>query len=126
MRHPSLVVLTCVPVLLAASFLTAQTTPPGMLPYVAIAHPEFVPAADATFLVDDDILIGVARGTVAKAYPAADLAQHGSVDDEMADGPIEVTWCGVCRQVISNTSAARTNKSSSTVIESRLTRFATR
>jgi hypothetical protein len=33
---------------------------------------------------------------VAKAFPAADLAQHGSVNDRMPDGPIEVTWCGVC------------------------------
>jgi hypothetical protein len=33
---------------------------------------------------------------VAKAYPAADLAQHGAVSDVVPDGPISVTWCGVC------------------------------
>jgi hypothetical protein len=77
----------------------AQTQPPpptGMMPYVAILDPQFVPASEASFLRDDDTLIGVAHGDVAKAFPAADLAQHGSVNDQMPDGPIEVTWCGVC------------------------------
>jgi hypothetical protein len=71
-------------------------TPPGPMPYVAILDPQFIPALEAGFLQDDDIVIGVARGTVAKAFPAADLTQHGSVNDEMPDGPIEVTWCGAC------------------------------
>jgi hypothetical protein len=67
-----------------------------MMPYTAILDPQFVPAAEAGFLQDQDVLIGVASGKVAKAYPAADLAQHGSVNDQMPDGPIEVTWCGIC------------------------------
>lgn len=75
---------------------TRPPTPRGMMPYVAILDPQFVPAAEAGFLQDDDIVIGVARGSVAKTFPAADLAQHGSVNDRMPDGPIEVTWCGVC------------------------------
>jgi hypothetical protein len=76
---------------------TAQpTTPPGAMPYVAVHQPEFVTAAEATFLQDDDILLGVASRNVAKAYPAADLAQHGAVSDIVPEGPISVTWCGVC------------------------------
>ena len=71
-------------------------TSPGPMPYVAILDPQFIPASEAGFLQDDDIVIGVARGTSAKAFPAADLTQHGSVNDEMPDGPIEVTWCGTC------------------------------
>jgi hypothetical protein len=71
-------------------------TPPGMMPYVAILEPQFVPASEANFLQEDDILIGIASGEVAKAFPAADLTQHGSVNDQMPDGPIEVTWCGTC------------------------------
>ncbi len=74
----------------------ALAQPPDMMPYVAILEPQFVPAREASFLQDEDTLIGVARGNVAKAFPAADLAQHGSVNDRMPDGPIEVTWCGVC------------------------------
>src|SRR6185369_13378180 len=48
------------------------------------------------FARDDDYVIGVAQGTSAKAYLTLDLTQHGSVDDEMPDGPIEVTWCSTC------------------------------
>jgi hypothetical protein len=70
--------------------------PPGMMPYIAILEPQLIPAAAARFLEDSDILIGIASGNVAKAYPAADLTQHGSVNDQMPDGPIEVTWCGTC------------------------------
>ena len=75
---------------------TNPAPPPGMMPYTAILDPHFVSAGEASFLQDDDVLIGVAHGKVAKAFPAADLAQHGSVNDQMPDGPIEVTWCGVC------------------------------
>jgi hypothetical protein len=71
-------------------------TPPGPMPYTAIHHPKFVAASEATFLQDDDILLGIASGKVAKAFPAADLAQHGAVFDQVPDGPISVTWCGVC------------------------------
>ncbi len=62
------------------------------LPYVTIDHPQFIPASQATFLSPSDILIGVTDGKTAKAYPAAILAQHGVVQDQMADGPIAVTW----------------------------------
>lgn len=69
---------------------------PQMLPYVTIDAPRFVPAAAADFMKDDYVVLGVASGKVAKAFPAADLAQHGSALDDMPDGPITVTWCGVC------------------------------
>src|SRR4029450_7613309 len=73
-----------------------QAPPDPPMPYTAIHHPEFVAASEATFLQDDDILLGVSSGNVAKAYPAAGLVQHGAVFDQMPDGPISVTWCGVC------------------------------
>jgi len=66
------------------------------MPYVAVHDPVFVPASAASFVQDGDFVIGVAKGKVAKAYHALDLQQHGSVDDEMPDGPIEVTWCSTC------------------------------
>ena len=75
---------------------TNPASPSGMLPYTAILTPLFVAAADAKFVQADDTVVAVVNGNVAKAYPAADLAQHGSVNDVMPDGPIEVTWCGVC------------------------------
>jgi quercetin dioxygenase-like cupin family protein len=74
----------------------APVRTPPMMPYVAVHDPVFVPASDAPFVLDDDLVIGVAQGRTAKAYMAADLTQHGSVDDQMPDGPIEVTWCSAC------------------------------
>jgi hypothetical protein len=72
--------------------LLGQQKAPAMLPYTTVDHPQFVPASQASFLTDTDIVIGVSSGGVAKAYPAADLAQHGDVQDQMPDGPIAVTW----------------------------------
>jgi hypothetical protein len=74
----------------------AQTPQGTAMPYAAVHQPEFVAASEASFLQDDDILLGVTSGKVARAYPAADLAQHGAVSDRLPDGPISVTWCGVC------------------------------
>jgi len=79
-----------------AAPIRAQTPPATPMPYTAIHQPEFVAASEATFLQDDDIMLGVVSGKVAKAFPAADLSQHGAVFDKLPDGPISVTWCGVC------------------------------
>jgi septum formation inhibitor-activating ATPase MinD len=62
------------------------------LPYKTVDHPEFVPASQASFVADSDRVIGVMDGKQAKAYLAADLAQHGVVQDRLGSGPIAVTW----------------------------------
>lgn len=62
------------------------------LPYATIDRPQFVAASQASFLGPKDIVLGVADGKTAKAYPAAILSQHGVVQDSTADGPIAVTW----------------------------------
>jgi hypothetical protein len=79
-----------------AEFVLAQSQQATPLPYTAVHQPEFVPASEATYIQDDDILLGITSGNVAKAYPAGDLSQHGAVFDRVPDGPISVTWCGVC------------------------------
>jgi uncharacterized protein DUF3179 len=71
---------------------TAIAQQPPSLPYVAVHDPEFLPAADATFMHGDDRVIGVISGTTAKAFPAAILSQHGLVEDKSPKGPIAVTW----------------------------------
>lgn len=76
----------------AARAAATQAGGKANLPYATIDHPQFVPAAQAGFLHDDDLMIGVSAGKIAKAYPAAILAQHGVVQDRMPDGPIAVTW----------------------------------
>jgi hypothetical protein len=62
------------------------------LPYVAIHDPQFIPASEGSFMNDDDRVIGVMSGSLAKAYPAGILSQHGLVQDQTPDGPIAVTW----------------------------------
>jgi hypothetical protein len=79
----------------AAARREPQSPPGPPMPYVAVHQPEFVTAAEATFLQDDDILLGVTSGSVAKAYPAGDLSKH-TPWSATPDGPISVTWCGVC------------------------------
>lgn len=75
----------------AAQAKTAKKKAPE-LPYTTVDHPQFVPAAQASFVGPKDIVLGVTDGKTAKAYPAAILSQHGVVQDSTADGPIAVTW----------------------------------
>jgi len=95
---PGRLTLAGLTVALMGAGVAAQSAAPGpaRMPYVAVHDPVFVPASKATFARDADLVIGVATGKVAKAYMALDLTQHGSVDDQMPDGPIEVTWCSTC------------------------------
>jgi uncharacterized protein DUF3179 len=78
--------------LAVTSSAVAQNKAPEMMPYTTVDHPELVSAAEASFLSDTDVVVGVSRGGVTKAYPGADLAQHGAVQDQMPDGPIAITW----------------------------------
>ncbi|PYQ88786.1 MAG: hypothetical protein DMG02_16195 [Acidobacteria bacterium] len=77
--------------LLAAAAL-AQTPAPSNLPYTAVHDPQFISAAEATFMHDDDRVIGLMVGKTAKAYPAGILSQHGLVEDQSPKGPIAITW----------------------------------
>ena len=70
----------------------AQKRAEPSLPYTAIHDPQFISASSATFLHDPDRVIGIMAGSVAKAYPAAILSQHGLVEDQSPSGPIAITW----------------------------------
>ncbi len=71
---------------------SSQTAASENLPYAAVHDPQFISAADATFMHDEDRLIGLMSGSVAKAYPAGILSQHGLVEDRSPSGPIAITW----------------------------------
>ena len=87
-----------VPASAAAALLLAhvsqafQSSSGANLPYVAVHDPQFISAAEATFMHPGDRLIGITTGNVAKAYPAGILSQHGLVEDPLPSGPIAVTW----------------------------------
>lgn len=54
--------------------------------------PVFVDASEATFLKDEDRVIGVTAEGVAKAYPAAAVTWHHGVEDQIGKLPVFVTW----------------------------------
>jgi len=80
-------------VAIVASLAVAQeTATPKSLPYTAVHDPQFIGAPEATFLNADDRVIGLMSGSVAKAFPAGILVQHGLVEDRSPTGPIAITW----------------------------------
>jgi hypothetical protein len=88
----SSIVPTLVGSALIAVGALAQTSKPQNLPYAAVHDPQFISAAEATFMHDDDRVIGLTVGKTAKAYPAGILSQHGLVEDQSPQGPIAITW----------------------------------
>jgi hypothetical protein len=85
--------------LVAAVIATrAQQAPPALRDFAMgggnyyLRTPEFVAAAKATFLKDDDHVIGVAGEGVAKAYPAAAVTWHHGLEDHLGKVPIFLTW----------------------------------
>jgi hypothetical protein len=58
-----------------------------------IDEPQFVAAAGAGFLNDDDVVFGIMRDGQARAYPQLVLVWHEIVNDRFSDGPLSVTYC---------------------------------
>lgn len=58
----------------------------------SIDEPRFVSAAEATFLQEDEPVLGVFDGNVAKAYSIWQLDHHEIVNDMLGDTPIAATW----------------------------------
>jgi hypothetical protein len=58
----------------------------------AIDRPTFVPAASATFMRDEEPVIGVVAGREARAYPTWLLNAHEVVNDRIGGRAIAVTW----------------------------------
>jgi len=66
----------------------------------AILNPRFVPASQATFLRDDDLVIGVVLNGDAKAYPIRILNWHEVVNDTIGEQPVAITWCPLTQSAI--------------------------
>lgn len=58
----------------------------------AIDKPIFVAAGQATFMQDEEPVIGIAIGGVARAYPTWLLNGHEIVNDSIGGRSITVTW----------------------------------
>jgi hypothetical protein len=62
----------------------------------AIDNPEFVGANSASFMSDDERVLGVNYRGVAKAYPLRILNRHEIVNDSYSGQSIVVTFCPLC------------------------------
>lgn len=58
----------------------------------AIDAPRFVSAAHATFVHDDEPVIGLTAGREARAYPTWMLNAHEIVNDRLGGRALAVTW----------------------------------
>lgn len=61
----------------------------------ALDHPATVPASQADW-ADDDLVLGIATGGEARAYPVAVLNWHELVNDTLGGEPILVSFCPLC------------------------------
>jgi len=66
---------------------------PGKDGIPALNHPNFIPAEEADYLTDGDLVIGFVDGDQAKAYPHDILDWHEIINDRVGDVNIAVTYC---------------------------------
>ena len=61
-------------------------------PFVPLDTPQFLTANEATYLPDDDLVLGLEWEGEARAYPIRMLTFHHIVNDEIAGRPFLVTY----------------------------------
>ena len=62
--------------------------------------PKHIPAVEATYLQDDNIVFGVDSGGVARAYPKRILAWHEMARDRVGNLDVTLVYCTLCGTVI--------------------------
>lgn len=66
----------------------------------ALADPAMVTAADASFMEDADLVVGVSIAGEARAYPLRILVWHEIANDTVGDTPVAVTYCPLCQSTM--------------------------
>ena len=66
----------------------------------AIDNPKFLKAQEATFLEDSDLVIGLSRRGLARAYPLRIMLWHEVVNEQFGEEPLAVTYCPLCGTAI--------------------------
>ncbi len=64
---------------------------------LSIDEPHYVPAAEAGFLDPGELVLAIAVGGDARAYPIRVMDWHESVNTEIAGAPVAITYCPLCR-----------------------------
>lgn len=62
----------------------------------SINNPKFIPHRDASFLADDDRILGLFYKNIARAYPIKILNYHEIVNDKFNNESILITYCPLC------------------------------
>ncbi len=62
----------------------------------SINSPKFIAINQVDFLKDNDIVIGLSRGKIAKAYPTRILIWHEIVNDIINGEAVAITYCPLC------------------------------
>ncbi len=60
-------------------------------------NPAKLTAAQATFMTDEELVLGVVIGGQAVAYPLRFMARHEFANDVIADIPVALGYCTLCR-----------------------------
>lgn len=62
----------------------------------SIDNPKFIPPDRASFLTDDDRILGLFYKNIPRAYPIKILNYHEIVNDKFKNEPILITYCPLC------------------------------
>ncbi len=62
----------------------------------AIDKPDFTSTKAAAFLRDDEAVLGIVRGGIARAYPIRILNWHEVVNDRFDNDTVVITFCPLC------------------------------
>ncbi|MFB6102849.1 MAG: DUF3179 domain-containing protein [Haloplanus sp.] len=96
---------------------------PGKDGIPSIDSPSFVDAADASFLRDESVIFGVARGDTVRAYPQSILVHHEIVNDRLDGLPVSVTYCPLTGTVLGFERGDTTFGVSGTLVNSNLVMY---
>ena len=66
---------------------------PGQDGIPALLNPAFTDPAGATYLTDEDLVIGLRIGSDVRAYPHPILDQHEIINDEIGGAKLAITYC---------------------------------
>ncbi len=62
----------------------------------ALTNPKFIPASEADYLNDDDLVFGVAINGDARAYPYRIMDWHEMANDVVGGIPVSLAYCTLC------------------------------
>ncbi len=70
----------------------APITVTGNAGFEELRTPQFVPASKASFMKDEDRIMGIVENGVSKAYRTDMVARHHIIEDQFGKKPVLPTW----------------------------------